>query len=78
LYVHICKISTLYQAYQDAKANHGSPEWDGITFDCIEEYGVMKYLEEISKELSVGGNSFEVKRMMAYYETREQESTGDC
>jgi len=38
----------------------------------------MKYLEEISKELSVGGNSFEVKRMMAYYETREQESTGDC
>lgn len=60
------------------KANYGSPERDGITFDCIEEYGVIKYLEEISKELSVGGNPVEVKRMMAYYETREQEGTGDC
>jgi len=34
----------------------------------------MKYLEEISKELSVGGNPVEdkrmMKRMMAYYETR--------
>ena len=72
LYVHICKISTLYQAYQDAKANHGSPERDGTTFDCIEECGVMKYFEEISKEMSVGGNPVEAKRMMAYYETREK------
>jgi len=51
LYVHICKVSTLYQAYQDAKANHGSSGLDGITFNWIEEYGVVKYLEEISKEL---------------------------
>jgi len=53
------------------KASYRSPERDGITFDCIEEYGVVKHLEEISKELSVGGNPVEVKRMMAYYETRE-------
>lgn len=78
MYVHICKVSTLYQAYRNAKANDGSSGLDGITFDWIEEYGVMKYLEEISKELSVGGNPVEVKRMMAYYETREQEGTGDC
>jgi len=45
LYVHICKVSTLYQAYQDAKANHGSSGLDGITFDWIEEYGVVKYLK---------------------------------
>lgn len=51
LYVHICKKSTLYQAYQDAKENNGKPGLDGITFNWIEEYGVMKYLEEISKEL---------------------------
>jgi len=38
LYVHICKVSMLYQAYQDAKANDGSPGRDGITFDWIEEY----------------------------------------
>ena len=51
LYVHICKESTLYQAYQDTRANNGSPGLDGITFDWIEEYGVVKYLEEISNEL---------------------------
>lgn len=51
LYVHICKVSTLYQAYKDAKDNDGSPGLDGITFEWIEEYGVVKYLEEISKEL---------------------------
>ena len=51
LYVHICKVSTLYQAYQDAKASKGSPGLDGITFDWIEEYGVVKYLEEIGNEL---------------------------
>lgn len=51
LYVHICKVSTLYQAYRNAKANDGSSGLDGITFDWIEEYGVVKYLEEISKEL---------------------------
>jgi RNA-directed DNA polymerase len=51
LYVHICKISTLYQAYQNAKANDGSSGQDGITFDWIEEYGVTEYLEEIGKEL---------------------------
>jgi len=51
LYVHICKVSTLYQAYRNAKANDGSPGLDGITFDWIEEYGVTEYLEEIGKEL---------------------------
>lgn len=51
LYVHICKVTTLYQAYQDARANGGKPGMDGITFDWIEEYGVVKYLEEISSEL---------------------------
>ena len=51
LYVHICKVSTLYQAHKEAKENDGSPGLDGITFDWIEEYGVKKYLEEISVEL---------------------------
>lgn len=51
LYVHICKVSTLYQAYKEAKENDGSPGLDGITFEWIEEYGVEKYLEEISCEL---------------------------
>ena len=45
LYGHICKVSTLYQAYRNAKANDGSSGLDGITFDWIEEYGVVKYLK---------------------------------
>jgi len=51
LYVHICKVATLYQAYKNAKANDGRPGLDGITFEWIEDYGVMKYLEEISNGL---------------------------
>jgi len=51
LYVYICKESTLYQAYRNAKPNDGSSGLDGITFDWIEEYRVVKYLEEIRKEL---------------------------
>jgi RNA-directed DNA polymerase len=51
LYVHICKGTTLHEAYREAKANDGSPGIDGLTFEMIEEYGVGKYLEEISEEL---------------------------
>lgn len=51
LYVHICKVSTLYQAYKEAKENDGSHGLDRVTFEWIEEYGVEKYLEEISCEL---------------------------
>ena len=40
LYVHVCKMETLYEAYRMAKENGGAPGIDGVTFEAIEESGV--------------------------------------
>ena len=51
LYVHICKMETLYEAYQIAKENDGAPGIDGVTFETIEESGVEGFLRQIRDEL---------------------------
>jgi len=51
LYVHICKMETLYEAYQMAKENGGAPGIDGVTFATIEESGVEGFLRQIRDEL---------------------------
>ena len=51
LYVHICKMETLYEAYQTAKRNDGAPGIDGVTFEAIEEGGVEVFLQQIRDEL---------------------------
>jgi len=51
LYVHICKMETLQEAYQMAKSNDGAPGIDGVTFDAIEEGGVASFLRQIREEL---------------------------
>jgi RNA-directed DNA polymerase len=51
LYVHICKMETLRQAYALAKENDGAPGIDGTTFEAIEEQGVDAFLEQIRDEL---------------------------
>ncbi len=51
LYVHVCKMETLRAAYREAKANHGAPGIDGVSFESIEVQGVEKFLENIQKEL---------------------------
>ena len=51
LYVHVCKMETLHEAYQMAKRNNGAPGIDGVTFDAIEESGVESYLKQIQDEL---------------------------
>jgi len=51
LYVHICKMETLYEAYQIAKENDGAPGIDGVTFETIEESGVEGFLKQIRDEL---------------------------
>jgi len=51
LYVHICKMETLRQAYALAKENDGAPGVDGVTFEVIEEQGVEAFLEQIRDEL---------------------------
>src|SRR5215468_9684844 len=51
LYVHICKMETLRQAYALAKENDGAPGVDGITFEAIEAQDVEAFLEQIRDEL---------------------------
>src|ERR1035437_5378870 len=51
LYVHICKMETLHEAYQMAKSNHGAPGIVGVTFEAIEESGVEEFLRQIRDEL---------------------------
>jgi len=54
LYVHICKIDTLHEAYRLARKNNGAPGIDGVTFEAIEASGVGEFLEQIRTELVQG------------------------
>ena len=51
LYVHVCKIETLREAYQMARSNGGAPGIDGVTFEAIEESGAESFLMQIRDEL---------------------------
>jgi len=51
LYVHVCKMETLQEAYRMAKENDGAPGIDGVTFETIEEGGVEGFLRQIRDEL---------------------------
>jgi len=51
LYVHVCKMETLNEAYRMAKENGGAPGIDGVTFEAIEESGVECFLRQIRDEL---------------------------
>jgi RNA-directed DNA polymerase len=51
LYVHVCKMETLREAYQMAKSNDGAPGIDGVTFEAIEQSGTESFLEQIRAEL---------------------------
>jgi RNA-directed DNA polymerase len=51
LYVHVCKLETLREAYALAKKNDGAPGSDGVTFEAIEAQGVETFLEQIAGEL---------------------------
>jgi RNA-directed DNA polymerase len=51
LYVHVCKMETLYEAYRMAQENDGAPGIDGVTFEAIEESGAEDFLRQIRDEL---------------------------
>ena len=51
LYVHVCKMETLQEAYRMAKENDGAPGIDGVTFETIEEGGMEGFLRQIRDEL---------------------------
>ncbi len=54
LYVHVCKQSTLEEAYQMVKRNNGAPGIDGMTFEDIEQAGVENFLRGIQEQLING------------------------
>jgi RNA-directed DNA polymerase len=51
LYVHVCKMDTLREAYALAKKNNGAPGIDGVTFEAIEAGGVEAFLGQLRDEL---------------------------
>jgi len=51
LYVHVCKMETLREAYRMARNNNGAPGIDGVTFEAIEESGPEGFLKRIRDEL---------------------------
>ena len=51
LYIHVCKMETLREAYQMAKSNGGAPGIDGVTFEAIEESGAESFLVRIREQL---------------------------
>src|SRR3984893_4195817 len=51
LYVHVCKMETLHEAYRMARENDGAPGIDGVTFEAITESGVESFLGQIRDEL---------------------------
>ena len=53
LYVHVCKLETLREAYRLAKLNNGAPGIDGVTFEAIEAEGLDALLQQLRDELLV-------------------------
>src|ERR1700680_674964 len=51
LYVHICKMETLQEAYRMAKKNDGAPGIAGVTFEAIQQSGEESFLQQIRDEL---------------------------
>src|SRR5438105_11944162 len=51
IYVHVCKLETLREAFALSKANDGAPGVDGVTFEQIEAQGTECFLEQIRNEL---------------------------
>jgi RNA-directed DNA polymerase len=61
LYVHVCKMETLREAYRLSKQNRGAPGIDGVTFEMIEAAGADQFLESIQTDL----------KTKTYYPTRK-------
>ena len=61
LYVHVCKLETLREAYRLAKQNNGAPGIDGVTFEAIEAEGVEALLQQLRDELL--GRSYRPTRL---------------
>ncbi len=56
LYVHVCKMETLHEAYRMAKRNNGAPGINGVTFEIVEAGGLDAFLQQIRMELVSGSH----------------------
>jgi len=54
MFIHVCKLETLWEGYRLVKSNNGAPGIDGVTFDKIEESGVEIFLDDIHQSLKNG------------------------
>ena len=54
LFVHVCKMETLEEAYREAKRKDGAPGIDGVSFQDVERSGRQGFLEQIRHELLEG------------------------
>src|ERR1700730_12223527 len=61
LYVHVCKLETLREAYRLAKLNNGAPGIDGVTFEAIAAEGLEAFLQQLRDELL--GHSYRATRL---------------
>jgi RNA-directed DNA polymerase len=61
LYVHVCKLEVLREAYRLAKQNNGAPGIGGVTFEAIEAGGLQAWLQQLRAELL--GHSYRPTRL---------------
>ena len=54
LFTHITKMTTLHEAFQQARKNNGAPGIDGKSFADIDLEGVIPFLTGIQEELQAG------------------------
>ena len=78
LYVHVCKHSTLEEAYRMVKRNNGAPGIDGMTFDDIEQKGVESFLQVIQQELIDGSYQPTRNRLLSLSSCCIQTTTPWC
>ena len=73
LYVHVCKMEMLQEAYQMAKNNNGAPGIDGVTFNAIEERGVEGFLKQtLTQENQVAESQIQILKFELDYQQRRR------